>query len=123
MIASPALPPAACPRCGSIAVDVMRYGPQGIPIYACGSTPRDLVCPAPGPAELEANVEPLTLGDRGVLLVMLMDATLGQRGILADPVPVLTVCGAVHTCSTPCHSPDHRCELVAINGRCLADHR
>lgn len=99
---------AACTRCRAIAVDTL-WSDHRVPIYACGSTPYELVCEVPTIAEHE--VVDLTVPTDAEL------AELGQlMGTLAvawSPVPLST--GRIGYCEVM------HCDNAAIDGRCL-DH-
>lgn len=115
-LALPDMPhPARCPGCGA-GVKLTLVSDPGTPVYLCGSTPFRIVCIGPAfaastserRAELlgryAPNVAVLDSEDRHELRTLF----LGMSRTIN--VPHLSVCTFGD------------CELVAIDGRCLAGH-
>jgi hypothetical protein len=106
-LALPDMPhPARCPGCGASVKTTLISEPT-TPVYLCGSTPYRIVCVGPrfvAPAPMASDVVVLLDDDRHELrtLFLAMAPTVNAARL------------------SVCHADD--CELVAIDGRCLAGH-
>lgn len=106
-------PPLRC-RCGAGPIATL-FGDPRVPIYACGSTPRDQVC-RPARAPVDRNVVELDAADVLALGDLMADVIV-SRVAPGERVPVVGLCDYV--IERTVDGGEYRCGSTAVDGRCL----